>query len=142
MADWIKGNKPYSEGLYWVTVNEAGQIKIYDEPMYYDNGKWYLEGKPYFPDNIMAHIRCNKPSEPYNELHIGYPDKFYIRVKCNGITSYLSKGLRHVGWSKIGYSTKDKAFAAMKRYIKLEQEQGYKESECCIVNGNGEVIKE
>ena len=140
MAEWTKGNKPYSQGLYWVTVNEAGEIKMYDEPMRYKDGIWQLNGNNYYTDNIIAHIPCNKPLEPYNELHIGYPDQYYIRVKNNGIISYLSKGLHSVKWSKIGYSTKEKAVAAMKRYIKSEIEQGYEVGECAVVNGNSKEI--
>lgn len=141
MVDWTKGNTPPFPGLYWVTVNEAGKIKVYDEPMRYKGkGEWQLNGHNYYADNIIAHIHCNKPSEPYNELHIGYPDQYYIRVRSNGVTSYLSKGYQSVKWSKIGYNTKEKAIAAMKRYKRSEAEQGYKESECVIVNGNGEEI--
>lgn len=140
MTEWTKGNKPYSQGLYWVTVNEAGKIKMYDEPMLYKDGTWELNGHKYYADNIIAHVRCNKPSEPYNELHIGFPDYYYIRVKNNGITSYLAKGFQSVKWSKAGYATKEKAVAAMKRYVKSEIEQGYKESECAVVNGNGEEV--
>ena len=138
MAEWRKGNKPYSRGLYWVTVDEAGNIKMYDEPMRYTGDAWTLDGRLYHEDNIIAHMDCNKPSEPYNEKHIGYPDHYYIRVRCNGITSYYSKGLQSVKWSKTGYATKEKAAAAMKRYMKSEAGQGYKESECAVVNGNGE----
>lgn len=138
MTEWTKGNKPYSQGLYWVTVNEAGKIKMYDDPMRYKDGIWQLDGKNYYADNIIAHTPFNKPSEPYNELHIGFPDNYYIRVTRNGVISYLSKGFQSVKWSKIGYATKEKAVAAMKRYVKSEIEQGYKESECVIVNGNGE----
>lgn len=47
MTEWTKGNKPYSQGLYWVTVNEAGKIKMYDEPMCYKDGIWQLGGKNY-----------------------------------------------------------------------------------------------
>lgn len=140
MADWTKGNKPYSPGLYWVTVNEAGKIKMYDDPMRYEDGKWTLKGGAYFADNIIAFVDCNKPKEPYNEKHIGFPDYYYIRVKNNGITSYLAKGFQSVKWSKIGYATKEKAVAAMKRYVKSEIEQGYKVSECAVVNGNGEEV--
>ena len=140
MTEWTKGNKPYSQGLYWVTVNEAGKIKMYDDPMLYKDGTWELNGHKYYADNIIAHVPCNKPSEPYNELHIGYPNNYYIRVKNNGITRYLAKGFQSVKWSKIGYVTKDKAVAAMKRYIKSEIEQGYKASECTVVNGNGEEV--
>ena len=137
MTDWTKGNIPYAQGLYWVTVDEAGKIKMYDDPMRYKDGVWQLNGHNYMADNIIAHTRCNKPSEAYNELHIGYPDHYYIRVKNNGITSYLAKGFQSVKWSKIGYNTKEKAIAAMKRYKKSEAEQGYRESELAVVNGNG-----
>ena len=140
MTEWTKGNKPYSQGLYWVTVNEDGKIKMYNEPMYYKNGIWQLDNKNYYANNIIAHTPCNKPSEPYNELHIGYPDYYYIRVKSNGITLYLAKGFQSVKWSKIGYATKEKAIAAMKRYIKSRIEQGHKASEYAVVNGNGEEV--
>ncbi len=140
MTEWTKGNIPPYQGWYWVTVDEAGSIKMYDIPMRYENGEWSLDGRRYHADNIVAHVSCNKPKEPYNQNHIGLPDQYYIRVKCNGLTSYLSKGFQSVKWSKIGYSTKEKAIAAMKRYKKSEQEQGYKESGCVVVNGNGEEI--
>ena len=140
MTEWTKGNTPPCKGWYWVTVDEAGSVKMYDVPMRYENGEWIVDGHKYHADNIIAHASCNKPKEAYNEKHIGYPDQYYIRVKCNGLTRYLSKGFQSVKWSKIGYTTKEKAIAAMKRYKKSEVEQGYKESECAVVNGNGEEI--
>ena len=88
MTEWTKGNAPYIRGLYWVTVNEAGNIKMYDKPMLYKDGMWQIDGHNYHADNIIAHTHCNKPSEPFNGLHIGFPDHYYIRVQCNGITSY------------------------------------------------------
>ena len=63
-----------------------------------------------------------------------------IRVRNDGITSYLAKGLQSVNWSRIGYSTKEKAVDAMKRYIKLQIEAGYAEIECAVVNGNSEEV--
>jgi len=142
-TEWSKGNKPPYKGLYWVTVDEAGTIKMYDRPMRYEkNDTWLLDGKPYCAPNIIAWIQCNMPKEAYNEKHIGYPDHFYLKVTCNGLISYLSKGFHSVKWSMIGYATKEKAFAALKRYKKSEIEQGYKESEVVVVNGNGEEISE
>jgi len=140
MTEWEKGNKPHCSGLYWVTVNEAENIKMYDDPMRYEDGKWTLNGGAYFAENIIAFMHCNKPKEPYNEKHIGYSDQYYIRVKCNGITHYLSKGLQSVKWSKIGYATKEKAIAAAKRLRKIEPEYGYQnqKTEITVVNGNGE----
>lgn len=44
MIEWDKGNKPPYPGLYWVTVNEAGKIKMYDEPMLYKDGSWQFNG--------------------------------------------------------------------------------------------------
>ncbi len=141
MTEWTAGNTPPYKGLYWVTVNEAGIVKMYDEPMRYEkDGKWFLNDKPYYADNIIAWVSCNKPKEAYNKAHIGYPDQYYIKVSCNGFTHYLSKGLQSVKWSKIGYNSKEKAIAAMKRYKKDEINQGYKKSECVVVNGNGEEV--
>ena len=142
MSDWSKGNKPPYAGWYWVTVNEGGSIKMYDAPMQYKDGCWLYDGLKYYAGNIIAHKDSHKPSEPYNETHIGFPEQFYIREKCNGITRYLSKGLQSVKWSKEGYSTKEKAVAAMKRLKKIEPEYGYQgqKTEIVIVNGNGEEV--
>jgi len=63
-----------------------------------------------------------------------------IRVRNDGITSYLAKGLQSVNWSRIGYSTKEKAVDAMKRYVALETKAGCTEIECAVVNGNSEEV--
>ena len=142
VTEWAKGNTPPYRSWYWVTVNEAGSIKMYDTPMRYEDNTWFLDGKKYFAENIVAWTPCNKPKEPYNECHIGFPDQYYLRVKGNGITSYKSKGLQSVKWSKIGYATKEKAVAAMKRLIKTEPEYGCQgqKTEIVVVNGNGEEV--
>ena len=60
MTEWTKGNKPYQQGLYWVTVNKAGKIKIYDEPMLYKDGTWKLNGHNYKENTIITallHLR-------------------------------------------------------------------------------------
>lgn len=141
MTEWIIGNKPAYAGLYWVTVGLNGNNKLYNEPMNYENGTWKHNGREYC-GNIVAYMECNKPKEAYNELHIGFPDQYYLRVKCNGMTRYLSKGLQSVKWSKTGYSTKEKAKAASKRLRKIEPEYGYagQKTEIVVVNGNGEEI--
>ncbi len=144
MSEWIKGNTPPFPGLYWVTVNVDGDIKMYDEPFnYMGHGEWKWNGKNYYASNIIACMECNKPKEPYNEKHIGYPEQYYIRIKTDrrGI-SYYAKGFRSVGWSKIGYSTKERAIAALKRYRREQQKMGYEEEEYAVVNGNGEEIFE
>ncbi len=142
MTKWTKGNTPPYQGWYWTTVDEAGTIKMYDIPMRYENKTWFLDGKPYFAENIVAWVSINKPNELYGQKHIGFPDQYYIRVKINGIIHYLSKGLQSVKWSKIGYATKEKATAAAKRLRKIEPEYGYQnqKTEIVVVNGNGEEI--
>ena len=142
MTDWTKGNKPYSNGLYWVTVNEGGTIKMYDDPMYYDrdSNSWFLNNKKYFADNIIAHLRSNKPAEPYNENHIGFPDQYYLKIIRGNSISYLAKGYQSVSWSKIGYATREKALAAAKRYKKSELEMGSADFDVIIINGNGETV--
>ncbi len=142
MNEWNAGNKPPFTGWYWVTVNEAGNMKMYDTPMRYSEGAWSLNGKNYYAANIVAFKDSHKPSEPYIESHIGFPNQFYIRVKCNGIIRYLSKGLQSVKWSKDGYSTKEKAKAAARRLKHVEPEYGYQEqkTEIVVVNGNGEEV--
>ncbi len=143
MSDWIKGNRPSYTGLYWVTVDEGGSIKMYDEPMMYEgNDKWMLGGNRYYTSNIIAYMTCNKPKEAYNDAHIGFPEQYYIKITCNGITRYLSKGLQSVKWSKEGYATKDKAITAARRLKKIEPEYGYQnqKTEITVVNGNGENV--
>ena len=144
MNEWNKGNQPPFSGLYWVTVNEAENTKMYDVPMQYDNvtRSWKLGNANYCTANIQAYVSCNKPKEAYNEAHIGFPSHYYIRLKCNGSTRYLSKGLQSVKWSKAGYETKEKAIAAAKRLRKKEPEYGYagQKTEIAIVNGNGEIV--
>lgn len=143
MTDWTKGNNPPYAGWYWVTADEAGNIKMIDVPLRYEkDGKWYLEEKPYYAENIIAYVQSNKPAEAYNELHIGFPDQYYIRVRANGMERYLSKGLQSVKWSKVGYATKEKARAAARRLAKFEPEEGYhgQKTEIVVVNGNGEEV--
>ena len=140
MTEWIKGNMPPFSGLFWVTINKDGSAEMLNYPLRYENGKWSVYGKGYPADRIIAWVKCNKPSSPYDENHIGYPDQYYLKITGNGDTRYLSKGLQSINWSKIGYSTKEKAVAAMKRYIKTETEQGYVPGEIVIVNGKGEEV--
>ena len=141
MFEWEKGNRPQNEGLFWVTVNEAGSIKMYDEPMQYKgNGIWLLNGGNYYSSNIIAFMRCNKPSEPYSEMRIGYPDQYYLRVTRRDGMSFLSKGFQPVSWSKIGYTTKEKAYAALRRYKKSEMDLCDEEFDVAVVNGNSEEV--
>lgn len=144
MNEWHAGNKPPYTGLYWITfIDKKGLPRVLDLPAeYLGNNVWKAAGQHIKAADITAYMDCNRPKQPYNENHIGFPNQYYIRVKCNGIISYLSKGLQSVKWSKEGYSTKEKAKVAARRLKKVEPEYGYQgqKTEIVIVNGNGEEI--
>ena len=146
MNEWHAGNKPPYTGLYWITlIGKNGLPKVCETPAeYLGDGVWKVEGRyksRYFED-ITAYMDCNRPKQPYNENHIGFPNQYYIRVKCNGITRYLPKGLQSVKWSKEGYATTEKAKVAVRRLKKVEPEYGYQgqKTEIVVVNGNGEEV--
>ena len=143
MSEWKKGNTPSYHGWYWVTVNEADNVKMYDEPMHFFDGAWSHSGKRYCKSNIIAYAPCNRPKEAFDGIEdIGYAEQFYLRIKINGITRYLSKGYQSPRWSKTGYSTREKAAAALRRLKKTEPEYGYQgqKSEFAIVNGRGQEV--
>ena len=148
MQTWIEGNSPDQEGTYWVTVKNGGgkaePNRVYYQPLYYIKGQWKEPmGAVYYKENVVAYMICPVP-QPYNPNKIGDAESFYIKVtRPKGIISYYSKQLHSINWSTIGYSTVEKATAAMKRLQKLELQETPNESVNCIyevVNGNGEVI--
>lgn len=146
--EWQEGNKPLRIGTYWVTVKNNGgkgdPIQTLPFPLRYGMGEWFLpDGGKYFADNVVAHMECIIP-KPYDPKRIGISGEFYIKVtRQSGAITYYSKQLQTIDRSKIGYSTKEKAIAAMKRLKKLDQEEmgdWISEDVYEIVDGDGNII--
>ena len=121
MAKWEAGNIPERDGLYWITVQKDSDTSLvtYDTPVRFQDRRWQI---PRPEGNITAYMELEKPA-PYNPKKIGISGEFYIKVTYpDGTSSIYSKQLQPIEWSKIGYSTKEKAIAAMKRLKKLDLE--------------------
>ena len=75
-----------------------------------------------FHQLLRIPLKCSIPLL-YDPKKIGIAGEFYIKVsRPDGTVSIYSKQLAPIEWSKIGYSTKEKAAAAMKRLMKLDLE--------------------
>lgn len=120
---WIKGNKPTNEGIYWISYNHGGKTSVLLSKFDSIDNKWHLFDRQYAvieDQYILAYTNIEIPL-CYNPDKIGISGQYYVKVLDEyGNISYYSKQWAFIEWSKIGYSTAEKAYSAATRARKLD----------------------
>lgn len=143
MKKWIEGNTPESTDMYyWITTKSETKTSTYPVPCKYDETKKYwvdMEKSTYLDaDTVVAYRPIMKP-KPYSTIGTGYG--YYIRTKYKNHETIYGRGCEYANWGATGYSTIDKAIAALKRMRRtdINQEQ-YERDSYEVLDGNGEVV--
>ena len=78
MSSWIRGDAPFENGWYWVTVRKDGHMVTYEDPLRYDEG-WH----PSVADHIVAFKPITRP-HPFSGIGdgTGYYIKEIGRASC------------------------------------------------------------
>ena len=143
--EWIKGNIPKKDGLYWVTVKVGEKLSAI--LLNYDSVDkcWHLTDRSYgkfHKDDIIAYMQVKIPSV-YNPNNIGIKGYYYIKtINERGEISYWAKQITPINWSKVGYSTIEKAAEAAKRQRRLNrQEYPNEKRNYYVVDWDSQVVK-